>query len=175
MWSNQLAGGKFGPSITEVSDKSRQGVPAWKAVGSFRLDTQVITQSSRHLRPTHLAPSISSRPPCPLLFTQIHARSHTNVKKKREPRARRAASLVWLRRSGSVYRHRFALTKKKSTHNMRLTFFLSLIFETPFHVFCSLFKSNSRFLIALPRLIFNICVISLCGGLCNLFNSEIFN
>lgn len=172
MWSNQLAGGKFGPSITEVSDKSRQGVPAWKAVGSFRLDTQVITQSSRHLRPTHLAPSISSRPPCPLLFTQIHARSHTNVKKN----ARSVhAELPVLYGSGSVYRHRFALTKKKSTHNMRLTFFLSLIFETPFHVFCSLFKSNSRFLIALPRLIFNICVISLCGGLCNLFNSEIFN
>lgn len=172
MWSNQLAGGKFGPSITEVSDKSRQGVPAWKAVGSFRLDTQVITQSSRRLRPTHLAPSISSRPPCPLLFTQIHARSHTNVKKN----ARSVhAELPVLYGSGSVYRHRFALTKKKSTHNMRLTFFLSLIFETPFHVFCSLFKSNSRFLIALPRLIFNICVISLCGGLCNLFNSEIFN
>lgn len=172
MWSNQLAGGKFGPSITEVSDKSRQGVPAWKAVGSFRLDTQVITQSSRRLRPTHLAPSISSRPPCPLLFTQIHARSHTNVKKN----ARSVhAELPVLYGSGSVYRHRFALTKKKSTHNMRLTFFLSLIFETPFHVFCSLFKSNSRFLIALPRLIFNICVISLCGRLCNLFNSEIFN
>ncbi|CAB1445009.1 unnamed protein product, partial [Pleuronectes platessa] len=63
----QLAGGKFGPSITEVSDKSRHGVLAWKAVGSFRPDTQVITQSSRHLRPTHLAPSILSRPPCPLL------------------------------------------------------------------------------------------------------------
>lgn len=141
-------------------------------MGSFRLDTQVITQSSRHLRPTHLAPSISSRPPCPLLFTQIHARSHTNVKKN----ARSVhAELPVLYGSGSVYRHRFALTKKKSTHNMRLTFFLSLIFETPFHVFCSLFKSNSRFLIALPRLIFNICVISLCGGLCNLFNSEIFN
>lgn len=141
-------------------------------MGSFRLDTQVITQSSRRLRPTHLAPSISSRPPCPLLFTQIHARSHTNVKKN----ARSVhAELPVLYGSGSVYRHRFALTKKKSTHNMRLTFFLSLIFETPFHVFCSLFKSNSRFLIALPRLIFNICVISLCGGLCNLFNSEIFN
>ncbi|TKS69816.1 CUGBP Elav-like family member 3 [Collichthys lucidus] len=36
----QREGGKFGPSITEVSDKSTQGVPVWKAVGSFRLDTQ---------------------------------------------------------------------------------------------------------------------------------------
>ena len=160
MWSNQLAGGKFGPSITEVSDKSRQGVPAWKAVGSFRLDTQVITQSSRHLRPTHLAPSISSWPPCPLLFTQIHAQSHTNMEKH----APVHAELPVLYGSGAqVAFTDTALLWKKSTHNMRLTFF-SLIFETPFHVFCSLFKSNSRFLIALPRLIFNICVISLCGG-----------
>lgn len=175
MWSNQLAGGKFGPSITEVSDKSRQGVPAWKAVGSFRLDTQVITQSSRHLRPTHLAPSISSRPPCPLLFTQIHARSHTNVKKN----ARSVhAELPVLYGSGAqvAFTDTALLWQKKNPHTTwDSLFFLSLIFETPFHVFCSLFKSNSRFLIALPRLIFNICVISLCGGLCNLFNSEIFN